>query len=342
MNGSALKARKHVGIVGCLIALGVGNALAADGVLEINQSCVANGCFQGDTAGFPVQLTNPGSYILTSNLTLTSANTSGIFVRADNVSIDLNGFAIIGPTSCSGDPSEDARSCTNAPTHPTNPGIGIKSVDLENPVDINHRVTIFNGTLRGTGAAGIFVGNQARVFDVTVSSASLAGIAVGDFSVIRNSTVEQTSTGIQAGDASVVEGCVATENASNGINIGDSGTVRGSTARDNGSYGLDAGDGTTVTQSSFVSNSSDGMIGRAANPVSHNSFLENGEAGITCSNACMLIGNTVRANTGFGFSGSTSTGLISNTFSQNNSNGDQISGGIELGENACGADLNCP
>lgn len=342
MSGFALKARKHVGIVGCLIALGLGNALAADGVLEINQACVANGCFQGDTAGFPVELTNPGSYILTSNLALTNANTSGIFVRADNVNIDLNGFAIIGPTSCSGDPSEDARSCTNAPTNPTNPSVAIKSIDLENPLDANHRVTISNGTLRGTGAVGIYVGNQARIFDITVSSASLGGIIVGDFSVVRNATVEQSSTGIQTGDVSVVEGCIAAENESNGIKVGDGSTVRGSTARDNGGYGLDAYDGTTVTQSSFISNSSDGMIGRAANPVSHSSFLNNGGAGITCSNACMLVGNTVRANTGFGFSGSSDTGLINNTFSQNNSNGDQVSGGIELGENVCGADLNCP
>ena len=342
MNGFAVKARNLVGIVGCFITLGAGNALAADGVLEINQACVADGCFQGDTAGFPVELTNPGSYILTSNLALTNANTSGIFVRADNVNIDLNGFAIIGPTSCSGDPSEDARVCTNVPTSPTNPGIGIKSIDLENPTDLYHAVTVRNGVIRGTGAAGLYLGNQARVSDVTISSTSAGGVLAGSFSVVTNTTVIQTGTGINVGDASVVEGCSSSENNTTGIRVGENSTVRGSSARDNGDFGIYSEDGATVTQSASVSNGGDGIVGEAAGSMSYNTSLDNGGTGITCSNACMVIGNAVRTNTEFGFSGSSTTGLISNTFSQNNSNGDQISGGIELGENMCGSDLNCP
>ena len=44
-------------------------ALAVDGVLEINQTCaVQTGCFAGDSPGFPVTITQPGSYRLTSNL----------------------------------------------------------------------------------------------------------------------------------------------------------------------------------------------------------------------------------------------------------------------------------
>ena len=51
-----------------LLAL-AGPALAVDGVVEINQTCaVQTGCFSGDTAGYPVTITQPGSYRLTSNL----------------------------------------------------------------------------------------------------------------------------------------------------------------------------------------------------------------------------------------------------------------------------------
>ena len=35
-------------------------ALATDGVLEINQSCAAVGCFPGDEARLPVTITQPG------------------------------------------------------------------------------------------------------------------------------------------------------------------------------------------------------------------------------------------------------------------------------------------
>ena len=49
------------------VALGVPTALSA-GVFEIDQRCVAVGCFPGDFAGFPVTISSPGEYRLTSNL----------------------------------------------------------------------------------------------------------------------------------------------------------------------------------------------------------------------------------------------------------------------------------
>ena len=67
---------------------------AADGVLEINQACVGVGCFSGDREGFPVEITVPGSYRLTSDLVLLDADVTGIEVAAPSVSIDLGGFEI--------------------------------------------------------------------------------------------------------------------------------------------------------------------------------------------------------------------------------------------------------
>ena len=78
-------------------------ALAADGVHEINQVCALNGgCFPGDAAGFPVQITSSGSYVLTGNLTATGAVSEMIEVGADDVRIDLNNFTIDGGGTCSG------------------------------------------------------------------------------------------------------------------------------------------------------------------------------------------------------------------------------------------------
>ena len=69
-------------------------ALAVDGVLEINQACaVSAGCFVGDSGGFPVTISSPGSYRLTSNL-ITRAPGDGIDVTTEQVEIDLNGFTI--------------------------------------------------------------------------------------------------------------------------------------------------------------------------------------------------------------------------------------------------------
>ena len=80
-------------------------AIASDGVLEINQTCVVQtGCFAGDTAGFPVTITTPGSDRLTSDLTVPDENTVGISVGTHDAGIDLNHFATLGPVTYSGIP----------------------------------------------------------------------------------------------------------------------------------------------------------------------------------------------------------------------------------------------
>ena len=91
-------------ILAVLLAVGVSTAaLAVDGVLEINQTCAVNtGCFAGDAAGFPVTITQPGSYRLTGNLDLTAVPGTNAIVLQATVTLDLGGFAIVGPVTCTG------------------------------------------------------------------------------------------------------------------------------------------------------------------------------------------------------------------------------------------------
>ncbi len=75
-------------------------ALAVDGVLEINQACVATGCFPGDAPGFPVRIPAPGSYRLTSDLDVTGEpipqDVTAIEIPfTSNVRIGLNSYSII-------------------------------------------------------------------------------------------------------------------------------------------------------------------------------------------------------------------------------------------------------
>jgi hypothetical protein len=50
---------------------------------------------QTSSTVFPIKITNPGSYILKSNLT-PPLNTNAIVVKANRTTIDLNGFSIGG------------------------------------------------------------------------------------------------------------------------------------------------------------------------------------------------------------------------------------------------------
>jgi hypothetical protein len=91
-------------LAGAIFAIAPPHAHAVDAVIEINQTCAAAGCFGGGAPGFPVTITEAGSYRLTSNLDVSSppdpANTSAIQIRVSGTTIDLNGFTIPGITAC--------------------------------------------------------------------------------------------------------------------------------------------------------------------------------------------------------------------------------------------------
>ncbi len=148
-----------------LLTLAVTPAFADRGARELSAECALFGCVPGDSGGYPITLTEPGSYILTSNLSTISASQTLILVNASNVQIDLNGFALLGPTSCSG----STVSCTG-----TGIGNGISAGS-------QNYVTIRNGSIRGMGDAGIVVGNYARIEDVTISSNGGQGVSVLGF-----------------------------------------------------------------------------------------------------------------------------------------------------------------
>src|SRR3989442_247512 len=102
------------------------NALATDGVIEINQAKVMA------AGGFPFVISNPGSYRLTSNLVNNSAS-DVIQVKTDLVSIDLNGFYIVGPS--------------------TGSGVGINASGSQ-------LVAVTNGRVFGMGGLGILLGDS--------------------------------------------------------------------------------------------------------------------------------------------------------------------------------------
>ena len=72
------------------VALSAGPALAADGVIEINQAAVLEGgVTPSDTPGFPVTLDASGSYILTGNLVVPNTNTTAIDTAGVTLSSNL-------------------------------------------------------------------------------------------------------------------------------------------------------------------------------------------------------------------------------------------------------------
>jgi len=160
------------------LGLAVLPARAADGVLEINQVCATApaGCFAGDTPGFPVQITQPGSYRLTSNLTVPAA-THGIQLATNGADIDLGGFEIAGPVSCSG----------GCPA----PGSGS---GIARTVALGNQCSVSNGKIRGFAQDGVELSLRARVEDLTVTEVARYGIYTGGGSFVARNLVAGTGS----------------------------------------------------------------------------------------------------------------------------------------------------
>jgi len=138
-----------------------GPAFGADGVLEINATCATTaGCFAGDTPGYPVQITQPGSYRLTGNLTV-PAGTNGIEV-ANGVDLDLGGFEIAGPVSC-------ALGCPAAGS-----GSGIAAAPFG-----GNQCAVSNGKLRGFAEDGVRLGLQGDARRLRITDIARHGLNLG-------------------------------------------------------------------------------------------------------------------------------------------------------------------
>ena len=218
-----IRASFAIATIAALVVLSLPpTARAVDGVILIDQNrALAGNVTPGDAPGFPVTITRSGSYRLSSDLTLPNADTTGIQITsaADHVTIDLNGFAIVGPTVCSGPPGGAVTDCDPTSAVPATQGIGILS-------NATASVTIRNGTIRGAGSTGIRVTSDSP-FDpsaaVTISEVHIVsnggdGIRSGGRgTIVRNNVVRRNgAAGIGAANG-LVEGNSIRENLGNGV-----------------------------------------------------------------------------------------------------------------------------
>ena len=94
----------------CAFSLVPTSLFAVDGIVLIDQShALAGGITPGDAAGFPVTISQPGSYRLSGNLIVPDMNTTAIVITADGVTLDLNGFSIMGPVVCTEFPPSSSK-----------------------------------------------------------------------------------------------------------------------------------------------------------------------------------------------------------------------------------------
>jgi hypothetical protein len=227
------------------------SALAAGGTFEINQDCAAAGCFAGDTAGFPITITQSGTYVLTSDLVV-NGGTDGIDITAAEVDLDLNGHSMSGGGSCTGAP---VSACTGANS---SDGIAFNG-------SASGHIRVHNGTVRGFGNYGIEgyeSGNGIRLENLTLAENSAYGTYLGTGSYtsvvqVRNSSFVRNNQGGLLSQISVnVEKCMFSGNKFLGLDVNNNTAV--------------------IANSRFENNGAEGMKSLTmSTTLDHNAFLHN-------------------------------------------------------------------
>jgi hypothetical protein len=301
-----------------------GAAPASEGIVEISQTrALAGGVTPGDAPGFPVTLGAAGSYRLASNLNLTGA-TIAISVEADDVALDLNGFALFGAGPGSlGISIVGRRDVLVRDGSIVGFGAGIREQS-----DAGRRHRVLRVRLR-ENLSGIWLpGAEHRVEDCTVIGlrdpfAPGSGIEAGERSAVRGNVSSfndyagislvggvvaenvayrngdpddplfPQGPGISAGAADAVRN-VAYGNVEFGISAG--GSAIGNVSAQNGGGGLLAGNG-PVEDNAVYDNQAAGIL--ASGVVRGNAVLLN-EDGIQASPGAALWENAIAGSSRYG------------------------------------------
>ena len=286
----------------------------------------------------------PGSYYLIENITATPGK-HGISIRANDVTLDLNGFALLGGGSAS---------C----------GVNV-------PV-AQSGFCIRNGSVRGWGSGGVQASAAVTLAENLQLSenAGPAGLAVGNGSLVNACVATGNNVGFLLPDRTQISNCIATVNSDRGFvctsyvslidctasrNFGGGGiftdascsiirctstrnlprgqgivtgadcTIADCLAGSNGSDGISVDAGCTVRGCTASGNGSRGIGARnGSSYIALNTCDRNGHNGIDIDDNSpkggnRIDGNSCSRNAGFGFlvQGSFSNIVMRNSASQN-------------------------
>ncbi len=243
----------------------------------------------------PTNLTQPGSYYLTATLT-TVTNGGGITINANDVSLDLSGFALVGaPGGASG---------IDVLGNRTNLWIGNGVVRQWGGNGIA-ATTAYNSRFErlrfsNNGGAGLSVGGGCSVVDCSAQACNSGGFYNVGSGVLFQACTAQTNglDGFYLGTKGTLVNCIAAANAVNGIYTGDSAAVQNCTAGNNGGNGVVLGQSSTVQDCAINNNSLNGLLLNSSYMrVTRCSIIRNELSGISSTSGgqtvvgCMVNGN---------------------------------------------------
>ncbi|MEM0982711.1 MAG: right-handed parallel beta-helix repeat-containing protein [Planctomycetota bacterium] len=228
----------------------------------------------GDAAAQFV-ITQAGSYYLTENILLLTTS-AAIDVRADNVTLDLNGFTIAGlsPAGGTGIRATSQRAVTirngvlngweNAVNCTSSFETTLEGLTSRFALDIAFRAgnesIIRDCRAIDAGNVGFFASVSTFVADSKAFNCAGDGFLLGSDSIVRDCrAIGNDRDGFRVNGTAVYERCVALNNFLNGFTGGSNTVMTSCTSTGNRETGIDVGFSSVVTDSVASENTLDGI-----------------------------------------------------------------------------------
>jgi hypothetical protein len=291
MDGETKAVSRAARRLGHAVVRGLGGATLALGMLTSPASANTIGSIQAVTpavdtdfprtpitqAMLPLTIFKAGSYYLAENLVATADTSFLIRVTTADVTIDLNGFRIVGSTGSLG-----ASSC----------------ILLSNA----HNASISNGTIRGCKSVGIsgYSSDFVQIDRVRLLNNGSLGADLGHGALVsRSTTANNGGQGLRVAEGSVVEAVVAYGNDSHGIQGNDGSVFQSVAAMNNSLSGVLGGVGAVVRGVAAMANLTGVEVGLAS-AVTSTATTQNASVGIK-GDKHMLLGMCTAVGNGYGF-----------------------------------------
>ncbi len=214
----------------------------------------------------PETLDWPCSVTLAGTLASSSIFYDGIWVTADNVTIDMAGHSLIGPgaTGLSGIyQGSDRRNLRVFNGKAINWTAGSQA-----GFNLNGAGNILED-LQATGnEQGFVLGAGGAMIRCVAVSNQYAGISAGDGSTLSDCLSRENTTGIAASSGNALIGCTAQNNAGFGFSVSSAGVLRNCVAHNNGNTGIFALDGCSIEDCVAYLNDGDGFAVTSGNSLS--------------------------------------------------------------------------
>lgn len=281
-----------------------------------------------------VKITTRGTYYLTANIT-GSAGRHGIEVAAPHVTIDLNGFDIVGvPGSLDGIHLNSTNAFNVRIANGSIHAWGGSGIDASGSPATP--ITFENIHVFDCGGDGIHAGSSARILRCNSTSNLQAGFAVADNCLFVDCDATSNSAGgYVAGDAAAASRCVARSNIGAGFNLGARATVNASGAFSNSADGFSLAAGAHLENTTADSNGGDGIQTSDNASITSCHAYDNTGNGIVTANTCSINLCTSTSNTLDGFNTLKACLIASCTATSNDRDGIRARDGCYIRDNAC-------